>query len=334
MSSASSGSSDEADSNGRHPRYSRHASLVLYTLWPALVQHRIQKLGDSIHDFIDKRSRHQRVSSLDSDDDLTPPQSYAGSPREHCFPQEPPRVSTWIENTTQSRPSSSGSTTPTFVGEPVQEDTGSGIQWRYAKPGFSSLILAQSEDMEASVLNPLFARRQYISGVACLLHGLPTDLSEEEAMNLREALPAALKPVQRNDTQLAMRSAATREQGCTQQPHQQTTLQHLVAVCTMYLFLAASFVFPYVQQMLRAAYRFDRRHKISDRVLSHSIETADAMRRSTFTMAAQVCSMNDGKVGEQLKDVSIYLVQGLSGGVYDGIGEGMQVLGLRTSREQ
>jgi len=51
-------------------------------------------------------------------------------------------------------------------------------------------------------------------------------------------------------------------------------------------------------------------------------------------MAAQVCSMNDGKVGEQLKDVSIYLVQGLSGGVYDGIGEGMQVLGLRTSREQ
>lgn len=298
--------------------------------------HRIRSLGHSIHDLMGKHARRTRVTSLESEGSVTPPPSCASTEHERFFSEDQPTISRWMADTTPARPLSSGSTTPTYVGEAQDfaQETGSGIQWKYAKPGFASLALAQSEDTTESGSNPLFARRQYLSGLACLLHGLPTDLSEDEMTNLHESLPSALKPARTIETQLARRSAAAREPGYMQRSHQQSSFQHFVAVCTMYLFLAASFVLPYVQYMLREAYQFDRRHKISDRVLSHGIDTAVAVRRNTFTIAAQVCSINDGKVGEQLKDASLYLVQGLSGGVYDGIGEGMQVLGLRTSKDQ
>ena len=337
MSSICSDTSEEADHDERHPRYSRHASLILYGLWPALMQHRrIRSFGDSIHEFVGKHTRNDRVTSLESEGTVTPPPSYASTEHEHIFSEDQPSISRWMADTTPARPLSSGSTTPTYVGESQDsaQETGSGIQWRYARPGFASLTLAQSEDTQELGSNPLFARRQYLSGLACLLHGLPTDLSEEEMTNLHESLPLALKLAQTTENQLAIRPATAREPGPTQRSPQQSSFQHFVAVCTMYLFLAASFVLPYVQYMLREAYQFDRRHKISDKVLSSSIDTAVAVRRNTITIAAQVCSMNDGKVGEQLKDASLYLVQGLSGGVYDGIGEGMQVLGLRTNKDR
>ena len=56
---------------------------------------------------------------------------------------------------------------------------------------------------------------------------------------------------------------------------------------------------------------------------------ADAMGKRTLTLAAGVCAMNDGKVGDCMREAGVYLVQGVSGGVYDGLGDGMRALGLR-----
>ncbi|KAF2215934.1 hypothetical protein CERZMDRAFT_94321 [Cercospora zeae-maydis SCOH1-5] len=235
-----------------------------------------------------------------------------------------------------SRPTSSASTTPTRMEGPLQEPergSSSGVQWKYADPGLASIMLAQSEDATAGT-SSMFARKQYISGVACLLHGLPSELSEEELQNLREALAPWLKADIITGGQLAVRSKGDNNDVSLRPAAQRSTLQNWVAMFTLYMFLAASFLLPYLQYLLREAYQFDRKHKISDKLLSRGIDTAAAMRRRTLIIASQVCSMNDGKVGEQLKDVSVYLVQGVSAGVYDGIGEGMQVLGLRANKKE
>ncbi|KAM3425083.1 hypothetical protein BST61_g7049 [Cercospora zeina] len=348
MSASCSGSSESPDgrSSYRYPRTSNRSTFALCTLLPALIQRRLLKLRHFRPTLLqnDELSPHDRLSGYleeASERSVTPPPSYATDESRASSCQGQPAVLRWVQETRspgrmQSRPTSSGSTTPSGMEVPLQEpDRGSssGVQWKYADPGLSSIMLAQSEDATPG-MSSIFARKQYISGAACLLHGLPSELSEEELQNLREALPTALKADIATGGQLALRSKGPDDNVSLRPAAQRSTLQNWVAMFTLYMFLAASFVLPYLQYLLREAYQFDRKHKISDKLLAHGIDAAAAMRRRTLVIASQVCSMNNGKVGEQLRDVSLYMVQGVSAGVYDGIGEGMQVLGLRANKKE
>lgn len=348
MSSSCSESSESPDGflGYRYPRISGRSTFVLSTLLPALIQRRLSKLRHFRPTFVQDEtlSQHSHLAGYleeDSEGSVTPPPSYATDDNRDLSCQSQPAVLRWVQETRMpgrvpSRPTSSGSTTPTGMEEPSQDaepGSSSGVQWKYANPGLASIKLAQSEDAAAGS-SSMFPRKQYISGVACLLHGLPQELSEDELQNLREALPQSLKADATTDGQLAVRSKGDNNNVPGRPLAQRSTLQNWVAMFTLYMFLVASFILPYVRFLLREAYQFDRKHKISDKLLSHGIDTAAAMRRHTLTIATQVCSMNDGKVGEQLKDVSMYMVQGVSAGVYDGIGEGMQVLGLRANKRE
>ncbi|PPJ61168.1 hypothetical protein CBER1_04188 [Cercospora berteroae] len=348
MSSTCSESSGSPDGflGYRYPRISSRSTFVLSTLLPALIPRRLSKLRHFRPTVVQDEtlSQHSHLAGYledDSEGSATPPPSYATDDNRDLSCQNQPAVLRWVQETrlpgrVPSRPTSSGSTTSNGMEEPSQETartSSSGVQWKYANPGLASITLAQSEDPGASS-SSIFPRKQYVSGVACLLHGLPQELSEDELQNLREALPQALKADTISDGQLEVRSKGNNNNVSARPVVQRPMLHNWVAMFTLYMFLAASFILPYVQFWLRAAYQFDRKHKISEKLLSHGIDTAAAMRRHTLTIATQVCSMNDGKVGEQLKDVSMYMVQGVSAGVYDGIGEGMQVLGLRANKRE
>ena len=100
---------------------------------------------------------------------------------------------------------------------------------------------------------------------------------------------------------------------------------------TFYALLLLYSILPYVQLLLQHAYQYDRKHKISRRLFAKSALTVDLLGRQTLLLAATLCAMNDGKIGEAVKDVGTWWVQGVSGGVYDGVGEGMHVLGLRPT---
>ena len=155
-------------------------------------------------------------------------------------------------------------------------------------------------------------------------------MSAEEEESIREALPGAIGDLRSRDKNALVRtqSGSLRRTGPTARVRQ-SILHQWVAATTLYIFLVVSFVLPYLQLLLRQAYQLDRKHKISDRVLAQSMLIADSMGKRTLTLAASVCAMNDGKVGDSMREAGVYLVQGFSGGVYDGLGEGMQALGLR-----
>jgi hypothetical protein len=169
-----------------------------------------------------------------------------------------------------------------------------------------------------------------------MLRGLPTELSPEEELSLREALPSSLKlslAKTSNNTSLSSSSNTTSSSltaSSRPSPVQRQPLLHrLIASLTCSLFLLISFLLPYIQYLLREAYAFDRRHKLSDRALAYSMTSADALGRQALSVATNVCAMHDGRVGEAFKEAGVYVVQSFSGGVYDGLGEGMQALGLR-----
>lgn len=315
-------SDTESDSSGPA------SSLLLYTLLPSLVQRRIPKLRSlkqALTDY-EARTRHSRILSQASVESITPPPSYQSNVDDsEQTDGQPSAFRSGHSSSASSRPSSSGSTTPAYL-----EEVRSGVNWRYAEPGFSLLSLS-SQEASTICRSPHLVRRQYIDGVACVLRGLPLDLTTEEELCLREALPTSLIPPDAADDQVMLRpgSGGDLQTTPTSAAHQ-STLHRCVAAATLYIFLAISFLTPYIQLLLRQAYQFDRRHKISDRVLAQSVIAADAMGRQTIMIAQHVCSLNEGMVGEAMKGMGVYCVQGFSGGVYDGLGEGMQAIGLRN----
>lgn len=319
-------------SNG-HLDNATTSSLILYGMLPSLVQRRLPKLRylkRALSQF-EEPSRHERVCSRDSIDSTTPPPSYRSNfdeldpsddqaiALESPFAEMPP-----------SRPSSSGSSTPA-----LQPDTdGSGVQWRYADTGFSLLSLAQQEK-NSFAHNWQFIRRQFIAGVACMMKALPSDLTLEEEVSLRQALPPSLAPTHRQDRGVMIRQGDRDEVNPFAAPVERRSFLHRwVAMVMVYVFIVAAAIIPYLRLFVRKAYQFDREHKLSDRLIAQGFVTADIVSRRTFAVASQVCAMNDGKVGESMKEIGMFIVQGVSGGMYEGVGEGMQVIGLRAGGEQ
>lgn len=333
------------------------SQAALYTILPTVVSKRIPRIPrlrsslkqafsnyDCTIDVLDKRFvlTHQLATyakrlSLSSElraRSLTPPPSYHSNPEdiepadEDADP-EPILYRSRTDSSVPSRPSTSGSSTPAIL----PQETSSGIQWKYADAGCALLSLASQEASGSSIaFSSNLVRRQYIDGVACLLRGLPAELSGDEELSLREALPVSISLGEDGGEEVGALIRGEKRRG-QQQQHQQSgnamssssTLHRSVASATLYLFLAVAFILPYLQLFLRNAYQWDRKHKVSDRVFAKSVVAADAVGKRTMMLAASFCAMNEGKVGDTVREMGVYLVQGVSGGVYEGVGEALRV---------
>ncbi|KAK1818488.1 hypothetical protein LTR12_007047 [Friedmanniomyces endolithicus] len=304
---------------------------LLYTVLPTLIQRRIPRIP-SLRRTGSKYTKAATPSHLRDDSDsssegsFTPPPSYHTSARTPLSdledtdvdPEEP------FHSFPPSRPSTSGSSTPQHLNQ-----SDSGVQWKYAKQGFSLLALAAQEE---SLLeqDAGFSRKLYLDSLGYLSRGLPVDLSAAELAGLRMALPGSLmRPT--SGAEVATRSAEGH--GMRRAEGREVSMLHeVVANITLQIFLLLSFVLPYLQLLLRQAYQYDRRCRISDKVVAQSYRLVDHLGRHAMLLAAHVGAMNDGQIGVVVRDVGFWWLQGVSWGLYDGVGEGMQTLRRDTEK--
>jgi len=295
---------------------------LLYTILPSILQCRIPKLR-SLRQTASSYSRPtlSRSPSDVSHDSKTPPPSYHTSARASICEsddEDEPAVCYSVSQTTTS-----GNTTPAPV-----EEMESGVRWKYAMQGQMLLSLSTQEARSQSQ-HSRFSRKLYIDSLEYLLEGLPSGLTTEEAISLRAALPASLATIPSAETHIVVHS----EPGCEQRTKplsaaEPSMLHRAAADVTLYTFLAVSLLLPYLQAFMQQAYRYDRKHKISDRLFAQGVLTADMLTKRTLLLANNICTMQEGKVGEALKGAGMWWIQGVSGGVHEGVGEGMQALGL------
>lgn len=300
---------------------------LLYYLLPSVVQCRIPKLRSlrQIATLYGRSATHTRTLSDASDGSVTPPPSYRTSARSSiCESDDEYSVISQSERLGTS--TSSRSATPT-----CHDETERGVRWKYARQGHTLLSLSTQEAGSLSQ-NPQFSRKLYIDSLQYLLNGLPSELTAQEELSLRASLPAALVSGPSCEDQLIVRSAGKLGHVDKPKPALEPSILHqAVANITLYALLIFSFLLPYVKLLLQQAYHYDRRHKISDRLFAQGVMTADVMGKQTLLLAHNICAMNGGKVGEAVRDMGMWWIQGISGGVYDGLGEGMHVLELKTS---
>jgi hypothetical protein len=191
---------------------------------------------------------------------------------------------------------------------------------------------ALSQKPESSAASPSFARQLYIHALTYLLRGLPHDLTTEESLSVRSALPpGTVAPLRLEFDEVEMHSyhgSMNGRRGTKQS--QPSVLHRTLATSIIHIFILIQFLLPYIKVLLRATYEYERTHRISEKVLASSIETVDGLGK--IGMRGGIAIWGSGLalgVGEAVN----WIVEGVSGGIQEGLGEGMARVGVRKEAE-
>ncbi|KAG4413647.1 hypothetical protein IFR04_013225 [Cadophora malorum] len=201
----------------------------------------------------------------------------------------------------------------------------SGIGWKYANQGLSLLSLAVEESstisQDPAFGNASFARQLYLHALTYLIRALPTDLTTEEQLSIRSSLPqGVVEPLRLEVNGFSQPPASASDS-------QPSLLHRTLASTIVQFFIFAQFVLPYIKYLLSAAYQYDREHKISEKVLSQGIETVDTLGKAGLSWTGAIYGMGDGKVGQVITKTAAWFVEGVTGGIHEGVGEGMVIMG-------
>lgn len=163
-----------------------------------------------------------------------------------------------------------------------------------------------------------------------LLDALPADLSAEESNMLQHRLPEPVKTsiiTTTSSTNLARLENSSSAQG-RQIPPPRSYLHRLLASTIVQLFLLLRFILPYFKLFLRQVYEYERSHRITQRIVTTTLDAADGLGKSGVNIGSAVCKLNEGRVGAAVGNLAAWWIEGIAGGVYEGVGEGMVHLGL------
>ncbi|EPE30937.1 hypothetical protein GLAREA_03904 [Glarea lozoyensis ATCC 20868] len=319
----------------REVQYSSHTSM-LFSMLPVAVQARIPKLpylGRSARDYgLSRPSSPDSKASSGSD---TPELGYTSAIVLSHLGEVKNGNQSYFGGSVCSddgdlRISASHMPPPLVHVEPG--DSRTGIAWKFANQGLSLLGLAVEEcctiSRDGEFGNSDLARQLYMHALTYLLRALPSDLNEEERSSLRSSLPhRVVEPLEMNTST----HFTDRSQSNVNIPSQPSFIHRTLASTIIQIFLFFQLILPYVKNFLQAAYRYDREHKVSEKVLTHSISTIDEFGKQTLAFTTAIYGIGDGKLGRIITETAVWVVEGITGGIHEGVGEGIAIVGARRS---
>ncbi|KAF2465592.1 uncharacterized protein BDR25DRAFT_328613 [Lindgomyces ingoldianus] len=309
---------------------------MLYLVLPAVVQTRIPTLPSIRRSISDLRGRSIHIKSLSISTEVSAPESPPPRYSSRAGRETPNRDSIVSSDTEEidfrddvsERPESLSFIPPPF---PLSE-TETGINWKYSNQGISLLTQAYQESNAlargAADASAVLARQLYLHGMTYLLRGIPADLTPEETLSLQAAIPVGILDLQNDPNAHALipfpQQGSVSQEGPVQNP---SLLHRLTASIVFQTFVLIQFLLPYIRLFIGHAYRWERENKVTQRLFSKSITTVDELGRRSLQLSQTVCRMNDGKVGQAINDLTIWWVRGLTGGIQQGLSEGVVILG-------
>lgn len=193
------------------------------------------------------------------------------------------------------------------------------------------LTLINNSFAEAQT-SPAFARQLYINGLAFLTRGLPHDLTPAETASICGALPIAVVSVveqdRLNDSGLAAPDGATRFSEHRRPP---SRLHRALAAIIIFLFWLFAFLSPYLRRVSNRG----RQVWSQERTQQAVIWTKTVVTRGLVVAAgggkwaAEV--MMDEKVADMAGIITLWGIEGVTGGIRDGVEKGVEAMNRRTS---
>ncbi|KAI1776842.1 hypothetical protein F4818DRAFT_360687 [Hypoxylon cercidicola] len=199
-------------------------------------------------------------------------------------------------------------------------NTTSGVKWRYAEQG---TFLQHSANRETEDL--AFSRKSYIDSVAYMLKGLPDDMDNYEASVIRRALPKSCAQVDANGQIEAAPGTPGWLPSDRAKKFLRSAVQGSVAAIVLSLYLLLSFL----AVVIRAGADFERQYNVSQHIVSRGLMFATAVGKRSGALGERICAMSDGKVGKAVSDLAVWTLEGVTGGIHDGIGQGLLLIEQR-----
>ncbi len=174
--------------------------------------------------------------------------------------------------------------------------------------------------------DPTFSRKSYIDGVAYMLMALPDNLSDQETAMIREALPSSIADVNlvggMNDRAIGWRPA----------PGGRTVLQRCVAIVVAMFVVLIHVALSYATVVVRVGAHYERKHNISQQIVSRGFVIASAVGRHSVVLSAKICAMKDGRVGKAVGNIASRTVESVASGIQEGIGQGLVMIDTRPKQ--
>jgi len=233
----------------------------------------------------------------------TPPPAYDDTP-------SPPASDK--NATMESRSPPTASAAAIAAANAFQEQDPASIQWKYGGQGLNLLTLSAQE----SASDTTFSRQLYLHSLTYLLRGLPTTLTNDEQTSLRAAIPHSLRPPPPNAKAQSGREA------------EQTLLHRIVSHLIFNTFILVKYIIPHLQTLLAAAYTYEREHRVLEKLFARTVDAADALGKLSRVAIKAFCGMDGGKIGKAVEEMLLWWIEGVCGGVQEGVGDGLRVMGV------
>ncbi|KAJ5382334.1 hypothetical protein N7517_000245 [Penicillium concentricum] len=210
------------------------------------------------------------------------------------------------------------------MGSPTKYETDSGLRWNRVVPAFNLLRNAGYEAQQPQPDGRL-ARSLYVNALVYLLDALPSDLTDEETSMLQRHIP---EPVKAGLTTYPQPPGYLDGANHKISPQPRSYLHKILAMMIVQVFIILQFLLPYAKVLLRQLYEYERTHRITERIVASTLEAADGLGKGSVNIGAAVCKFNEGRVGAAISNFAAWWMEGVAGGIYEGVGEGMVHWGL------
>jgi hypothetical protein len=159
-----------------------------------------------------------------------------------------------------------------------------------------------------------------------MLRGLPLDLSADEKLGIWSSIPPDVQQVAPITNTAIIMPPSTSGIEPSAATGRNTMLQQAIASLIVQLFVITQFLLPYIKYCFAILYKYERQHRISERVIASGVQTCDSVMRTGLQVTDAICKMNEGKVGQALNAMTVWWVSGVTAGIHQGVGEGLSML--------
>lgn len=202
---------------------------------------------------------------------------------------------------------------------PIHE-TGTGVEWDTAVTALMLLSRACTRAQQADS-RPENTRALVIDANKWLLRSLPEDLDPSELQEIEEVLPAGLD----NPDRICCRQARIRS--TASQAEKRSWLRRSIAFTILQTSLLIALIIPYITAFISSCYRLERRHRITERLLTGGIDMTSVVGDSGMEVKDAMVRLGRGRLANAVVETGGWIFESIIGGVSDGAGVGVAIVG-------
>ena len=185
-----------------------------------------------------------------------------------------------------------------------QQETSSGVDWDVAATGVRLWITAKTQAEQGGDVNAL--RSMHIDALRYMHMALPENLTALEVDSLR----ASMSP------RILYQSPLLPQIDRKSNP---SLLRQGVARIVCWLVAGILLILPVIMAFLNRALQFERQHQLTEKVLANGLDLTSALGERSLELQKALSRFKDGRLGSACVDAGSWLIEGIVGGVNDGI---------------